>query len=168
MIIIKWSWSSVGKHILIPYIWVHNSALATKSPQAIWFYRFHRKKTANYALKRKQNISNNLPRYFILILILVGGLVAIFYFPINIGFLIIPIDKLIFFRGFFPQPPTSYRSSLQVPRKMGSIYPLQLSHYDLGLLRIFLRTNGGFSSSSLYTQYTPLYPLYLVIQNYIH
>ena len=30
---------------------------------------------------------------------LVGGLVAIFYFPINIGFLIIPIYELIFFRG---------------------------------------------------------------------
>ena len=30
---------------------------------------------------------------------LVGGLVAIFYFPINIGLLIIPIDELIFFRG---------------------------------------------------------------------
>ena len=28
-------------------------------------------------------------------------------FPINIGFLIIPIDELIFFRGVFPQPPTS-------------------------------------------------------------
>ena len=35
---------------------------------------------------------------------LVGGLVAIFYFPINIGFLI-PIDELIFFRGV-NQPPT--------------------------------------------------------------
>ena len=30
---------------------------------------------------------------------LVGGLVAIFYFPISIGLLIIPIDGLIFFRG---------------------------------------------------------------------
>ena len=30
---------------------------------------------------------------------LVGGLVAIFYFPIYIGLLIIPIDELIFFRG---------------------------------------------------------------------
>ena len=29
-----------------------------------------------------------------------------FYFPINIGFLIIPIDELIFFRGV-AQPPTS-------------------------------------------------------------
>ena len=28
-------------------------------------------------------------------------------FPINIGFVIIPIDELIFFRGVFPQPPTS-------------------------------------------------------------
>ena len=37
---------------------------------------------------------------------LVGGLVAIFYLPINIGFLIIPIDELIFFRGV-AQPPTS-------------------------------------------------------------
>ena len=37
---------------------------------------------------------------------LVGGLVAILYFPINIGFLIIPIDELIFFRGV-AQPPTS-------------------------------------------------------------
>ena len=36
---------------------------------------------------------------------LVGGLVAIFYFPINIGFRIIPIDELIFFRGV-AQPPT--------------------------------------------------------------
>ena len=31
--------------------------------------------------------------------VLVGGLVAIFYVPINIGILIIPIDELIFFRG---------------------------------------------------------------------
>ena len=31
--------------------------------------------------------------------VLVGGLVAIFYFPIIIGLLIIPIDDLIFFRG---------------------------------------------------------------------
>ena len=31
-------------------------------------------------------------------LFLVGGLVAIFYVPMNIGFLIIPIDELIFFR----------------------------------------------------------------------
>ena len=30
---------------------------------------------------------------------LVGGLVAIFYFPRNIGNVIIPIDELIFFRG---------------------------------------------------------------------
>ena len=30
---------------------------------------------------------------------MVGGLVAIVYFPINIGNLIIPIDELIFFRG---------------------------------------------------------------------
>ena len=36
-----------------------------------------------------------------------GGLVAIFYFPINIGLLIIPIDELIFFRGV-AQPPTSH------------------------------------------------------------
>ena len=34
-----------------------------------------------------------------------------FYFPINIGLLIIPIDELIFFRGV-AQPPTRYRSSL--------------------------------------------------------
>ena len=40
--------------------------------------------------------------------ILVGGLVAIFYFPINIGCLIIPIDELIFFRGV-TQPPTRIR-----------------------------------------------------------
>ena len=38
---------------------------------------------------------------------LVGGLVAIFYFPRNIGNLIIPIDELIFFRGV-AQPPTRY------------------------------------------------------------
>ena len=30
---------------------------------------------------------------------LVGGLVAIFHFPINIGFLILPIDVHIFQRG---------------------------------------------------------------------
>ena len=39
---------------------------------------------------------------------LLGGLVAIFYFPIfprNIGNVIIPIDELIFFRGV-AQPPT--------------------------------------------------------------
>ena len=38
---------------------------------------------------------------------LVGGLEHQFYFPINIGFLIIPIDELIFFRGV-AQPPTSH------------------------------------------------------------
>ena len=38
-------------------------------------------------------------------LLLVGGLEHQFYFPINIGFLIIPIDELIFFRGV-AQPPT--------------------------------------------------------------
>ena len=38
---------------------------------------------------------------------LVGGLVAIFYCPINLGNLIIPIDELIFFRGV-AQPPTRY------------------------------------------------------------
>ena len=37
---------------------------------------------------------------------LVGGLVAIYCFPRNIGFLINPIDEVIFFRGVFPQPPT--------------------------------------------------------------
>ena len=30
---------------------------------------------------------------------LVGGLVAIFYVPMTIGLLVIPIDELIFFRG---------------------------------------------------------------------
>ena len=47
--------------------------------------------------------------------ILVGGLVAIFYFPMTIGNVIIPIDELIFFRGVFPQPPTSIHIS-QFPR----------------------------------------------------
>ena len=37
---------------------------------------------------------------------LVGGLVAICYFPIYKGNLIIPIDEVIFFRGVQPQPPT--------------------------------------------------------------
>ena len=37
---------------------------------------------------------------------LVGGLVAMFCFPMNIGNVIIPIDELIFFRGV-AQPPTS-------------------------------------------------------------
>ena len=36
---------------------------------------------------------------------LVGGLVNIVYFPINIGNVIIPINELIFFRGV-AQPPT--------------------------------------------------------------
>ena len=31
----------------------------------------------------------------------------IFYFPIDIGILIIPIDEIIFFRGV-AEPPTSY------------------------------------------------------------
>ena len=38
-------------------------------------------------------------RMLVIILFLVGGLVAMFYFPINIGLLIIPIDELLFFRG---------------------------------------------------------------------
>ena len=45
--------------------------------------------------------------------LLVGGLVAIFYFPRNIGFLVlvIPIDELIFFRGV-AQPPTRLPCSI--------------------------------------------------------
>ena len=31
--------------------------------------------------------------------LLVGGLVAMFYFPMTIGNVLIPIDELIFFRG---------------------------------------------------------------------
>ena len=38
---------------------------------------------------------------------LVGGLEHQFYFPINIGNVIIPIDEVIFFRGV-AQPPTSH------------------------------------------------------------
>ena len=59
---------------------------------------------------------------------LVGGLVAIFDFPINIGFIIIPIDELIFFRGL-AQPPTrqSIRSTFsdrpKPPQIMGHIIP---------------------------------------------
>ena len=45
---------------------------------------------------------------------LVGGLVAIFYFPINIGCLIIPIDELIFFRGV-AQPPSTLPSWMAIP-----------------------------------------------------
>ena len=48
-----------------------------------------------------------------LLCLLVGGLVAIFYFSINIGFLIIPIDELIFFRGV-AQPPTSQSCSIAI------------------------------------------------------
>ena len=44
-----------------------------------------------------------LSNLFFLVLIekssLVGGLVAIFYFPIQLGISIIPIDEIIFFRG---------------------------------------------------------------------
>ena len=39
-----------------------------------------------------------------------------FYFPINIGLLIIPIDELIFFRGVGIQPPTSYCYISQILR----------------------------------------------------
>ena len=46
-------------------------------------------------------IRNGITHYAILL----GGLVAIVYFPINIGNFIIPIDELIFFRGV-NQPPT--------------------------------------------------------------
>ena len=38
---------------------------------------------------------------------LVGGLEHDFYFPINLGKFIIPIDEFIFFRGV-AQPPTRY------------------------------------------------------------
>ena len=38
----------------------------------------------------------------------VGGLEHQFYFPMNLGLLIIPIDELIFFRGVAQKPPTSY------------------------------------------------------------
>ena len=48
---------------------------------------------------------------------LVGGLVAMFYFPINIGNLIIPVDELIFFRGV-AQPPTRFGS---IPTVFGMI-----------------------------------------------
>ena len=44
---------------------------------------------------------------------LVGGLVAIFYFPINIGSLIIPIDELIFFRGVgLAQQPALFEAKI--------------------------------------------------------
>ena len=44
-----------------------------------------------------------------------GGLVAIFYFPINIGNVIIPIDEVIFFRGVGIQPPTRIIGSPMSP-----------------------------------------------------
>ena len=39
---------------------------------------------------------------------LVGGLVAMFYFPRNIGNLIIPMDELIFFRGWPNHQPDQF------------------------------------------------------------
>ena len=45
-------------------------------------------------------------RILSVVLFLVGGLEHQFYFPIDIGLLIIPIDELIFFRGV-AEPPTS-------------------------------------------------------------
>ena len=52
---------------------------------------------------------------------LVGGLVA-FFFPRNIGFLIIPIDELIFFRGV-AQPPTSCPQPTGAPLKLLAVAP---------------------------------------------
>ena len=56
----------------------------------------------NWHLSRRKNdfMESNRPY-------LVGGLVAIFYFPIQLGIIIIPMDELIFFRGV-AQPPTRY------------------------------------------------------------
>ena len=68
-----------------------------------------------------------MPRYFILIL--VCGLVGIFYFPINIGFLIIPIDEVIFFRGVFPQPPTSIDRASKYLGRWG-----QYTHYNYRIM----------------------------------
>ena len=49
---------------------------------------------------------------------LVGGLVAMFYFPRNIGCLIIPIDELIFFRGLAlaHQPETDRKQTCGFPQ----------------------------------------------------
>ena len=59
-----------------------------------------------------------------------------FYFPINIGFLIIPIDELIFFRGV-SQPPTScWLSSYcsiaawQVDRGVGTLIGYRMGGQD--------------------------------------
>ena len=53
--------------------------------------------------EEKDGVMVGMPCVYI---ILVGGLEHQFYFPKNIGFLIIPIDELMFFRGV-AQPPTS-------------------------------------------------------------
>ena len=60
---------------------------------------------------------------------LVGGLVAIFYFPINIGLLIIPIDELIFFRGVAQPPTRNWNCIFSIFPVMG---PAPLPYFFLG------------------------------------
>ena len=49
--------------------------------------------------------------HFSAVYVSVGALVAILYFPLNIGNVIIPIDEIVFFRGV-AQTPTSYVSGM--------------------------------------------------------
>ena len=56
---------------------------------------------------KKNNVKNHGPWFPVDFFYLVGGLVAIFYFPIYIGNVIIPIDVPIFKRGSNHQPVTN-------------------------------------------------------------
>ena len=80
---------------------------------------------------------------------------SIFYFPRNIGNVIIPIDELIFFRGFF-QPPTSIsqngwfireipvkRMIFGVPHLWKPPYPLWLNHVESSLWMPFPNVDMG-------------------------
>ena len=53
--------------------------------------------------------------------ILVGGLVAMFFFPINIGFLIIPIDELIFFQRGGPTTNQTRLDNGNADKAMGQV-----------------------------------------------
>ena len=90
---------------------------------------------------------------------LVGGLVAIFYFPINIGLLIIPIDELIFFRGV-AEPPTRFEFNPIIDARTCHGMDLDGSFLDT-IARV---PNMAF----IFVSQGKLYIIYIHMYTYIH
>ena len=84
---------------------------------------------------------------------LVGGLVAIFYFPINIGLLIIPIDFHIFQKG---GPTTNQRVFFWFRQK-----PLWFSQWCMSRVPDY-RTQGPYSGFAQTLRFPHLPPIYCI------